>query len=85
MNNLIAYPLVNLTSEQFETLKKYPTSTGFRNYHSQLHKVDGYAVHYYQGMLCLACIRFEYPNVKVIKDFNQFVTELESTMLLEML
>ena len=85
MNTLIAHPLINLTPEQFETLKKYPTSTGFRHYQSQLHRLDGYAVHYYQGMLCLASIRFQMDSVKVIEDFNQFVTELESTMLLEML
>lgn len=85
MSILIAYPLVNLTPEQFETLKKYPTSTGFRNYQPHLHRVEGYAVHYHQGMLCLASIRFQYGGIKVIEDFNQFVTELESTMLLEML
>lgn len=85
MNILIAHPLINLTPEQFETLKKYPTSTGFRHYQSQLHGLDGYAVHYYQGMLCLAPIRFEVAGIKVIEDFNEFVTELESTMLLEIL
>lgn len=85
MSILIAYPLVNLTPEQFETLKKYPTSIGFINYQSQLHRLDGYAVHYYQGLLCLASIRFQMASVKVIEDFNDFVTELESTMLLEML
>ena len=85
MSILIAHPLLNLTPEQFETLKKYPTSTGFRNYQSRLHRLDGYAVHYYQGLLCLTSIRFEVAGVKVIEDFNQFVTELESTMLLEML
>ena len=85
MSILIAHPLLNLTPEQFETLKKYPTSTGFRNYQSQLHRLDDYAVHYYQGLLCLASIRFQMASVEVIGDFNQFVTELESIMLLEML
>ena len=85
MNTLIAHPLINLTSEQFETLKKYPTSTGFRHSLTMLYKLDGYAVHYYQGLLCLTSIRFEVAGVKVIEDFNEFVTELESTMLLDML